>query len=86
MSLQQTLDAFKATFEAGGPPYHDAFRAEFTGEILTPDSARYDQFRSVWNGAIDRKPAVSRVSPLRRLPQLLTSGTSMPSAVARSIW
>ena len=36
----------------------DAFRAKFTGEILTPDSARYDQFRSVWNGAIDRKPAV----------------------------
>jgi len=36
----------------------DSFRAKFTGEILTPDSARYDQFRSVWNGAIDRKPAV----------------------------
>jgi hypothetical protein len=30
----------------------------FGGEIVTPDHLRYDELRKVWNGAIDRYPAV----------------------------
>ena len=28
------------------------------GEVLTPDKPGYDQARIVWNGAIDKRPAV----------------------------
>jgi len=35
-----------------------AFRSAFGGSILTPGHADYDAARAVWNGAIDRKPAV----------------------------
>jgi len=36
----------------------DEFRATFGGQVLTPGDSEYDNNRSVWNGAIDRKPAV----------------------------
>ena len=36
----------------------EAFRASFDGQVLTPGDAGYDQARAIWNGAIDRKPAV----------------------------
>ena len=36
----------------------DAFRAAFTGRALIPGDPDYDVSRAVWNGAIDRKPAV----------------------------
>ena len=36
----------------------DAFRASFDGTVITPDDEGYDAARSVWNGAIDRRPAV----------------------------
>ncbi len=35
-----------------------AFRAGFTGEVITPNDPDYDRARSVWNGAINRRPAV----------------------------
>jgi FAD/FMN-containing dehydrogenase len=35
-----------------------AFRANFKGQALTPGHPDYDRSRAVWNGAIDRKPAV----------------------------
>ena len=35
-----------------------AFRASFSGRALSPGDPDYDQSRGVWNGAIDRKPAV----------------------------
>ncbi len=36
----------------------DAFRRTFTGKVITPDDQDYDTARSVWNGAINRRPAV----------------------------
>jgi FAD/FMN-containing dehydrogenase len=36
----------------------DSLAQHFRGEILTPESAAYDAARRVWNGMIDRNPAV----------------------------
>ncbi|WP_254271911.1 FAD-binding oxidoreductase [Haloarcula marina] len=36
----------------------DDLRAAFRGEILRPDDEGYEEVRSVWNGMIDRRPAV----------------------------
>src|SRR5947207_2851516 len=36
----------------------DNFRAGFGGQVLTPGRPDYDAARSIWNGAVDRKPAV----------------------------
>ena len=36
----------------------EAFRAGFKGRVSTPGQADYDTLRSIWNGAIDRKPAL----------------------------
>src|SRR5712691_6170720 len=36
----------------------EGFRAAFSGSIITPADRDYDVARSVWNGAIDRHPAV----------------------------
>ena len=33
-------------------------RLEFAGELLCPDDAGYDDARRIWNGAIDRRPAL----------------------------
>ena len=35
-----------------------SFRSAFGGTVLTPGQAGYDADRAVWNGAIDRKPAL----------------------------
>lgn len=35
-----------------------ALRAVFSGEVVGPDDAGYDVARSVWNGDIDRRPAL----------------------------
>ena len=32
--------------------------AELRGELLTPESAAYDETRAIWNGMIDRRPAL----------------------------
>ena len=36
----------------------DEFRRSFTGEIVTPDAAGYDDARRVWNAMFDRRPAM----------------------------
>jgi FAD/FMN-containing dehydrogenase len=36
----------------------EAFRTGFAGEVIGPDDPSYDTARSVWNGAIDRRPKV----------------------------
>ena len=36
----------------------DSFRRGFSGNALVPDEDGYDDARSVWNGDIDRRPAV----------------------------
>lgn len=36
----------------------DAFVTNFEGQIITPDSAEYEDARKVWNGMIDRYPAL----------------------------
>jgi FAD/FMN-containing dehydrogenase len=36
----------------------EEFRANFKGQALTPGHSDYEVSRAVWNGAIDRKPAV----------------------------
>ena len=35
-----------------------AFAARFKGRALKPGDAEYDASRALWNGAIDRKPAI----------------------------
>lgn len=34
------------------------FRTVFTGALITPEDSKYDRARAVFNGAIDRRPAV----------------------------
>jgi FAD/FMN-containing dehydrogenase len=36
----------------------EALRAGFSGSVLTPADTGYDTARSVWNGSIDRRPAL----------------------------
>jgi FAD/FMN-containing dehydrogenase len=36
----------------------EAFRAGFGGEVVLPEDPGYDEARSVWNGDIDRRPAL----------------------------
>ncbi|HBH59364.1 MAG TPA: FAD-linked oxidase [Arthrobacter bacterium] len=36
----------------------DELQASFRGEIVRPDDAGYDEHRKVWNGSIDRRPAL----------------------------
>ena len=36
----------------------ESFSATFTGRTLLPGHSDYDASRSIWNGAIDRRPAV----------------------------
>jgi FAD/FMN-containing dehydrogenase len=36
----------------------EAFRTDFSGPVITPSDSEYDAARSVWNGMIDRRPAL----------------------------
>jgi FAD/FMN-containing dehydrogenase len=39
-------------------PDVEALRTAITGQVFTPDDPGYDQARTVWNGAINKRPAV----------------------------
>ncbi len=51
-----------ATTDGAGKVLEDAtvqgFRAELRGSLLALDDASYDETRKVWNGMIDRRPAL----------------------------
>ena len=47
-----------ATTEAVTELHLDELAAALRGEIITPDHPGYDQARAVYNGMIDRRPAV----------------------------
>jgi FAD/FMN-containing dehydrogenase len=47
----------QATRSIARPRLQD-FRDRFTGEIVEPGDETYDESRSVWNGMIDRRPAL----------------------------
>ena len=36
----------------------DHLRANIRGEVVTPETPEYDEARKVWNGVIDRRPAI----------------------------
>ena len=36
----------------------EALAGDFAGELITPDHPAYDDQRRIWNGEIDRRPAV----------------------------
>jgi FAD/FMN-containing dehydrogenase len=40
------------------PTQIDALRRTFSGDIVTPDAAGYDDARRVWNATFDRRPAM----------------------------
>ncbi|HEY9379564.1 MAG TPA: FAD-dependent oxidoreductase, partial [Jiangellaceae bacterium] len=40
------------------PVMVDALRRTFRGEIVQPDDVDYDEHRRIWNGSIDRHPAL----------------------------
>ena len=51
-----------ATTDGAGKTLEDAavqaFRAELRGSLLSSEDASYDETRKVWNGMIDRRPAL----------------------------
>src|SRR5712692_9201188 len=52
-----------------------AFRRDFTGKVITPDDPEYDTARSVWNGAINRRPAlIARCSVPAEVVQAIRFG------------
>jgi hypothetical protein len=50
-----TLEGTDAIVEEGAV---QALRARLHGPLLRPDDAGYEEARKVWNGMIDRRPAL----------------------------
>jgi FAD/FMN-containing dehydrogenase len=51
----QTLDVAKTDIR---DPDYQALRASFRGRLILPSDPHFDEARRVWNGAIDRRPAL----------------------------
>ncbi|HUR43539.1 MAG TPA: FAD-binding oxidoreductase, partial [Aestuariivirga sp.] len=52
-------------------PQVEAFRSQMVGEVLEPASAAYDATRIIWNGMIDRRPAL--ISRCRTVADVVAS-------------
>jgi hypothetical protein len=52
------MTAQTATEAALGPETIEAFAAGVRGPVLGPNDAGYDEARGIWNGLIDRRPAL----------------------------
>jgi FAD/FMN-containing dehydrogenase len=51
------------------------FRTKFTGKLIAPKDPDYDSARSVWNGAINRRPAlIARCSSAKEVAQAVQFG------------
>src|SRR5689334_18960893 len=48
----------QSTTQSGTRPSYDAVSAELRGIVLRPGHDEYDAARTLWNGMIDRRPAV----------------------------
>ena len=60
-----------------------AFRKQFEGEVLTPGHSGYDTARGIWNGAIDRKPAViARCENARQVADAIRFGRNANLEIA----
>jgi FAD/FMN-containing dehydrogenase len=60
-----------------------AFRADFRGELVRPGDAGYDSARRIWNGAIDRHPAlIARCTGATDVIRAVTSARSQGLLVA----
>src|SRR5262245_8129714 len=59
MSLLQTMPTLEF-IESSSPSKAqiEAFAASLHGDLIQPDDVRYDKARAVWNGMINRHPAL----------------------------
>jgi hypothetical protein len=52
--MRYAPDALRQT---GGRVFRD-LRASFRGALIQPDAEAYEETRRIWNGAVDRRPAL----------------------------
>jgi len=52
-----SVDEIEATRTVDGAEF-DGLRRRFRGALLRPGEETYDDARRIWNGAIDRRPAL----------------------------
>ena len=54
----------------------DGFRASLRGPLICPGGPGYDETRKVWNGMIDRRPAL--IARCAGLADVVAGGTLRP--------